>query len=119
MNIIHQVIESKVNVSLSNATTTAEESLGNSSHAVAAHIDEHNGYLVYNVMVIDPSMNFSKVVVDPGNGDILLTEQISKEEHMMMYAMGGQHMMSPGMMGPGKIKHDMMMGPMNQGMMMG
>ena len=28
-------------------------------------------------------------------------------------------MMSPGMMGPGKIKHDMMMGPMNQGMMMG
>ena len=80
MNIIHQVIESKVNVSLSNATTTAEESLGNNSHAVAAHIDEHNGYLVYNVMVIDPSMNFSKVVVDPGNGDILLTEQISKEE---------------------------------------
>jgi uncharacterized membrane protein YkoI len=108
MNIIHQAIGSKVNVSLSNAATSAEGSVGNNSHAVAAQISEHNGYLVYNVMVIDPSMNLSKVIVDPGNGEVLLSEQISKEEHTMMH----------GMMGPG-----MMMGPqqgmgsMNQGMM--
>ena len=133
MEIIPQAIGSRVNVSLSNATTTAEDSIGNNSHAVASHIDEHNGYLVYNVMVIDPSMNISKVIVDPGNGNVLLTEQISKEEHMMMHRMGGQHMMlGPGMMGPGMMTgggHDMMMGaqhgggmmmgPMNQGMMGG
>ena len=118
-------------MSLSNATTTAEDSIGNNSHAVASHIDEHNGYLVYNVMVIDPSMNISKVIVDPGNGDVLLTEQISKEEHMMMHKMGGQHMMGPGMMGmdPGMMDPGMMMGaqqgrgmmtgPMNQGIMGG
>ena len=38
-------------------------------------------------MVIDPSMNFSKVVVDPGNGEVILSEPISKEEHMRMPGM--------------------------------
>jgi Peptidase propeptide and YPEB domain len=104
MDIIHQAIGSKVNVSLSDAATTAEGSVGNNSHAVAAHIDDKNGYLVYNVMVIDPSMNLSKVIVDPGSGEVLLSEQISKEEHMMMH----------GMMGPG-----MMMGPPGGMMTMG
>ena len=35
MNIIQQAIGSKVNVSLSDAATTAEASVGNSSHAVS------------------------------------------------------------------------------------
>jgi hypothetical protein len=52
-----------------------------------------------SIMVIDPSMNFSKVVVDPGNGEVLSIKQPSKEEHMMMHEMGGQDMM---MGGPGK-----------------
>jgi hypothetical protein len=117
MNIIHQAIGSKVNVSLSDAATTAEGSIGNNSHAVAAHIDEQNGYLVYNVMVIDPSMNLSKVIVDPGNGQVMLSEQISKEEHMMMHGMGKQNMMGPGMMMSPQQGRGMMMGPMNQGMM--
>ena len=115
MNIIHQAIGSKINVSLSNAATTAEASVGNGSHAVAAHIDEQNGYLVYNVMVIDPSMNFSKVIVDPGNGQVLLSKQISKEEHMRMHGRMDSGMM---MEGPQQGR-GMMMGPMNQGMMMG
>ena len=86
------------------SATTAEGSVGNDSHAVAAHIDEQNGYLVYNVMVIDPSMNFSKVIVDPGNGQVLFSKQLSKEEHMMMHAgMMGPGMMGPGMMGPGMM----------------
>ena len=100
-DIIGQAIGSKVNVSLSDAATTAEASVGTGSHAVAAHIDDKNGYLVYNVMVIDPSMNFSKVIVDPGNGQVLSSKQISKEEHMRMH----------GMMGPGMMGHNMMMGP--------
>jgi hypothetical protein len=44
INIIGQAIGSKVNVSLSDAATTAEASVGNNSHAVAAHIDKNNGY---------------------------------------------------------------------------
>ena len=122
MDIIHQAIGSKVNVSLSNASTTAEGSIGNNSHAVTAHIDEQNGYLVYNVMVIDPSMNFSKVTIDPGNGQVLSSKQISKEEHMRMHGMMGPGMMRHNMMmGPpgGMMGGEMMMGPMHQGMMRG
>lgn len=128
MNVISQAIGSNINVSLSDAATAAESSVGNGSHAASAELGENNGYLVYNVMVIDPSMNFSKVVVDPGNGEVLFSKQLSKEEHMMMHEMGGQNMMGPGMMmgGPGKMmKHDginmgmgMRMGPPG-GMMMG
>ena len=123
MTIISEAIGSNINISLSDAATTAETSVGNGSHAASAELGENNGYLVYNIMVIDPSMNFSKVVVDPGNGEVLSSKQLSKEEHMMMHEMGGRDMMmGPGMMmgGPGKMmKHDRMgMGPPG-GMMMG
>jgi uncharacterized membrane protein YkoI len=123
MTTISEAIGSNINVSLSDAATTAETAVGNGSHAASAELGENNGYLVYNIMVIDPSMNFSKVVVDPGNGEVLSSKQLSKEEHMMMHEMGGRDMMmGPGMMmgGPGKMmKHDRMgMGPPG-GMMMG
>ena len=121
MSVISNAIGSNINVSLSDAATTAESSVGNGSHAASAELGENNGYLVYNVMVIDPSMNFSKVVVDPGNGEVLFSQQLSKEEHMMMHEMGGHSMMmSPGMMmGGGMMKHDKTgMGPPG-GMMMG
>jgi hypothetical protein len=122
-NIIGQAISSKINVSLSDAAITAEDSVGNGSHAIAAHIDKQNGYLVYNVMVIDPRMNFSKVIVDPGNGQVLLNERVSnadmmKDEmqryhKMMSMMMGGPQQgmemtMDPGMMGPGMMGQGMM-----------
>lgn len=122
MSVISEAIGSNINVSLSDAALTAESSVGNGSHAASAELGENNGYLVYNVMVIDPNMNFSKVVVDPGNGEILFNKPLSKEEHMMMHEMGERGMMmSPGMTmgGPGgMMKHDMGMGP-SGGMMMG
>jgi uncharacterized membrane protein YkoI len=118
MSVISQAIGSKINVSLSDAATSAETSVGNESHAVSAELGENSGFLVYNIMVIDPNMNFSRIVVDPGTGEILLSEPISKEQHMMMHGMGmdRQGMMGPGMMMGGHDK--MMMGPPG-GMMMG
>src|ERR687891_194434 len=122
MSVISDAIGSNINVSLSDAALTAESSVGNGSHAASAELGENNGYLVYNVMVIDPNMNFSKVVVDPGNGEVLFNKQLSKEEHMMMHEMGERGtMMSPSMTmgGPGgMMKHDMGIGP-SGGMMMG
>ena len=113
MSVISEAIGSNINVSLSDAATTAESSVGNGSHAASAELGENNGFLVYNIMVIDPSMNFSKVLVDPGNGEVLFTKQLSKEEHMMMHEMGGRDMMmGPGMMmgGPGGMMKDDRMG---------
>ena len=95
MNIISNAIGSQIKVSLSNATTTAETSVGNNSHAVAAHIGDMNGYLVYTIFVLDPNMNFNTVIVDPGNGQVLSSKQMSMEEHLMMH----KGMMGPGMMG--------------------
>jgi Peptidase propeptide and YPEB domain len=105
MNIITNALGSQIKVSLSNATTTAESSVGNNSHAVAAHLGDENEYLVYTIFVIDPNMNFHTVIVDPGNGQVLSSKQISKEEHLMMHKgmMMGPGMMGPGMMGPGMM----------------
>jgi uncharacterized membrane protein YkoI len=115
MNIITNALGSQIKVSLSNATTTAENSVGNNSHAVAAHLGDKNGYLVYTIFVLDPNMNFNRVLVDPGNGQVLSSKKMSMEEHLKMHKgmMMGPGMMGPGMMGPG------MMGPgmMGPGMM--
>jgi hypothetical protein len=43
MNIIADALESQIKVSLSNATTTAENSVGNNSHTVPAHLGDVNG----------------------------------------------------------------------------
>jgi uncharacterized membrane protein YkoI len=94
MNILSNAIESQVKLSLNNATTTAENSVGNNSHAVAARLGDENGYLVYTIWVLDPNMKFNKVIVDPGNGQVLLSKQISMEEHK------GIMMMGPAMFGP-------------------
>jgi uncharacterized membrane protein YkoI len=119
MNIITNALGSQIKVSLSNATTIAENSVGNNSHAVAAHLGDENGYLVYTIFVLDPSMNFNTVIVDPGNGQVLLSKQISMEEHLMMHkGMMGPGMMGPGMMGPGMMGPGMMgPGMMGPGMM--
>jgi uncharacterized membrane protein YkoI len=119
MNIISNAIGSQIKVSLSNATTTAETSVGNNSHAVAAHIGDVNGYLVYTIFVLDPNMNFNTVIVDPGNGQVLSSKQMSMEEHAMMHkGMMGPGMMGPGMMGPGMMGPGMMgPGMMGPGMM--
>lgn len=118
MSVISEAIGSKINVSLSDAATSAETSVGNESHAVSAELGENSGFLVYNIMVIDQNMNFSRVVVDPGTGELLLSEPISKEQHMMMHGMemGKQGMMGPGMMMGG---HDKMMMGSPGGMMGG
>jgi hypothetical protein len=79
---ITAAVESKINVSFSDAVVSAESSLGNNSDAVAGHLGDENGYLVYNILVLDPDRNFNRILVDPGNGDIILTEKIPKENIM-------------------------------------
>lgn len=59
----------------------------NNSHAVAAHLGDVN--------VLDPNMSFNILIIDPGNGQVLSSKQIPKEEHLMMH----HGMMGPGMLG--------------------
>jgi hypothetical protein len=95
---IFEAIGSKVNTSLTEAITTAEQSTGNNSFALIAFGGPHGAYLVYTIILGTPGMEFSKVIVDPGTGQILASQEISQKEWMKMQQMG-QMMMHSG--GPG------------------
>ena len=99
-------LKSKIHTTLNNATTSALNAVGGGANtsAVAAFIRPENGFLVYNVFVLDSSNNIHKVIVDPGNGRILSNQQMPLMDVMFMI-----HHPSMGM--------DMMMGPLH-GMMM-
>lgn len=84
MDTMYQAIESKFNVTLTQAITTAEQSVGNGSYAMSANGEEKDGYLVYSIVLGSPDMKFTKVLVDPGNGAVLKTEDMSIMEWMMM-----------------------------------
>jgi hypothetical protein len=95
-SVISNAIQTQINTSLGQAASTAEGIAGNNSHAVAAHIGEVNGYLVYTVWVFGPDMNINRVIVDPAGGQVLSNMPISMQQMMGM----GIGMMGSGM-GPG------------------
>ncbi len=78
--IIFQAINSKINTTLTQAMTTAERSVGNDAFAVAAFGSEEGGYFAYRIILATPEMKFYYVKVDPGNGEILETQQVSQKE---------------------------------------
>ena len=103
---IFEAIGSKVNTTLAQAITTAEQAIGNNSFALAAFGGPHGDYLVYTIILGTPGMEFHKVIVDPGTGQVLASKEMSMEEWMKMQQM--QQMM-----------HSSMGGPSGGGMMMG
>jgi uncharacterized membrane protein YkoI len=100
MSTISNAIASQVKVSLSEAATSAENDVGNDSHAVAAHIGGENGYLFYTVCVFGPNGKIHKIIIDPADGEILLARELSGREAMMMHQgmMTGRGMMDNEMM---------------------
>lgn len=83
MNTMYQALGSKFNVSLSQAISTAEQTIGNGSNAMSANGEERGGFLVYSIIVGTPDMKFYNVIVDPGNGQVLASNEISMMEWMM------------------------------------
>ena len=77
---IIEAIDSKVNTSLTQAITTAEQSVGNNSFALAAFGADIGGDLVYMIILGTPSTEFYNVIVDPGNGQILSSQESSQKE---------------------------------------
>ena len=114
MSAIAKAIASQIKTSLSDASGAAEKSIGNNSHAVSAHVSDENGYLVYVVAIVDSNGKLHKVIIDPSNGKILVSRELSGFEALMMLHQGmssGGHGMSmmgrdfdygrPMMMSPG------------------
>jgi hypothetical protein len=117
---MYQGVASKFNVTLDQAINTAQKAIGNKSYALEATTGIDNGYITYTIILGTPDMKFYNVVVDPGNGKVLSSHQLSMIAGMMMMHPGmmmgpnnGMMMMHPGMMmGP----NNGMTGP-NNGMM--
>ena len=104
MSIFTKAIGAQVKVSLSDAATTAETNVGNGSHAVAARMGQENGFLVYTIKVIDSNMKFHKLLIDPADGKVLLSRELSPMESMMMHFSMMHHGMKEGMMKGGMMK---------------
>jgi hypothetical protein len=77
---IFEAIGAKVNTSLTQAITAAEQSVGNNSFALAAFGADQGGFLGYTIILGTPGMKFYYVIVDPGNGQILAIEEASQKE---------------------------------------
>ncbi len=73
---LSQVIQSKANVGLSSAATSAQTTVGANSHVISAHLGVVNGFLVYVAHVVDANNNIHRVIVDAGNGKVLSTIQL-------------------------------------------
>ena len=108
-------VESQIKVRLGDAVTNAEKELGNNSRVIAAHVGNENGYLVYIICGIDKDSNLHRIIVDPGDGKILLSQEFSIMNMMnMMGGMMNPNMMMGGMMNPNMM--NMMGGMMNPNM---
>ena len=64
--------------------------------ALAAFGGPHGQYLVHTIILGTPGMEFHKVIVDPGTGQVLDSQEMSAKEwmkmqqmHQMMHGSGG------------------------------
>jgi uncharacterized membrane protein YkoI len=115
---ISGAISSKVKTTLSEATITAQKTVGSNSSATLAFIRPLNGYLVYDIHVRNNSNNTPyAVIVDPGNGKVLYKQALPSSSSLSTAGhagMFGKDMTGPffGGHGGGYRSHGMMMGPL-------
>jgi uncharacterized membrane protein YkoI len=76
-NMIAKNIESQVHVTLVNASTIAEKTVGANAHAISVRIGVVHGFLVYIALVVDSNYGFHTVLVDARNGKVLSSVQMS------------------------------------------
>ena len=111
MQTMFRAIEDKFNVTLPQAISTAELSVGNGSFAMSANGEEKDGFLVISVVLGSPDMKFTKVLVDPGTGLVLQTKPLSVMEWMkMMHSQGHEDKKMKGMNGEYGMGMDRMNG---------
>jgi preprotein translocase subunit SecY len=70
-NMIAKQIGPKIHVSLANASTIAEKTVGPNAHAVSVRLGVVRGFIVYIALVSDINHGVHTVLVDPGNGKVL------------------------------------------------
>src|ERR1044072_1046765 len=100
MQTMFKAIGDKFNVTLPQAISTAEQSVGNGSYAMSANGEEKDGFLVISAVLGSPDMKFTKVLVDPGTGLVLQKKSLSMMEWIkMMHSQGHEDKGMKGMHG--------------------
>jgi hypothetical protein len=75
---ITNALSSNVKTSLNEAVLTAQKAVGSNSSAILGFLRPLNGYLVYDLHVINNGNKTTyAVIVDPGNGKVLLKQALS------------------------------------------
>ena len=86
---IGEAFKSKVTVNIIDAINAAQTNVGANSFVKKAELTPAHGYLVYKIMVVDENMKKYKVIVDPGNGQVLMKKEVTwYDEHKMKYGEG-------------------------------
>ena len=82
---IAQAFKSKVTTYIIGAIKAAQASVGPNSFVKEIELEEAHGFLVYKIKVVDENMKKYKIIVDPGNGQVLLKKEITwYDEHDKM-----------------------------------
>ena len=84
-NMLVRKAGSAVHISLANASTIAEKTVGPNSHAVSVRIGVVRGFVVYIALVSDINHSIHRVLVDAGNGKVLSSTQLSIATMMMRH----------------------------------
>ncbi|MGZ5501837.1 MAG: PepSY domain-containing protein, partial [Nitrososphaeraceae archaeon] len=66
------------------AINAAQTNVGANSTVKKAELTPAHGYLVYKIMVVDENMKKYKVIVDPGNGQVLMKKEITWYDEQKM-----------------------------------
>jgi uncharacterized membrane protein YkoI len=83
---IAEALKSKITTDIIGAIEAAQASVGTNSFVKEAELTDAHGYLVYKIKVVDENLKKYKVIVDPGNGQVLMKKEITwyEDEHEKM-----------------------------------
>jgi hypothetical protein len=119
---IINAFKSMITVDINDAVTAAQGAVGENATTISAFLHPEKHYIVYTVIILDSSGTPHKVLVDPGNGNVLRDEKTSFMD-LMMLAHGGKGGMTGGsemdMMGHGGMTGGSEMDMMGHGGMTG
>ena len=74
---IAEAFKSKITTDIIGAIQAAQTNVGANSFVKEAELTPAHGYLVYKITVVDENMKKYKVIVDPGNGQVLMKKEIT------------------------------------------
>jgi uncharacterized membrane protein YkoI len=80
-----EAFKSKITTDIIGAIQAAQASVGANSVVKEAELTHTHGYLVYKITAVDENMKKYKVIVDPGNGQVLMKKEVTwYDEHKKM-----------------------------------